>query len=102
MKTYPLGKLIAAIPPQKYLHFVPPPVLFQIEPEMAEAQASFTSVQLQVVMKFLFLQGKSAKDIHTEMSQTLGEKGPSYSTVKTWISSFKTGHFTVEDEPQHC
>jgi histone-lysine N-methyltransferase SETMAR len=67
---------------------------------MAEAQASFTSLELRAVMKFLFLQGKSAKDIHTEMSQTLGEKCPSYSTVKTWISRFKTGHFTVEDEPR--
>ena len=67
---------------------------------MAEAQASFTSLELRGVMKFLFLQGKSATDIHTEMSQPLGDKCPSYSTVKTWISRFKTGHFTVEDEPR--
>jgi len=67
---------------------------------MAVAQASFTSLELRAVMKFLFLQGKSAKNIHTEMSQTLAEKCPSYSTVKTWTSRFKTGHFTVEDEPR--
>jgi len=67
---------------------------------MAEAQANFTSLELRAVMKFLFLQGNSAKNIHTEMSQTLAEKCPSYSTVKTWTSRFKTGHFTVEDEPR--
>nr|DBA27381.1 TPA: hypothetical protein GDO54_011539 [Pyxicephalus adspersus] len=67
---------------------------------MAEAQASFTALELRAVMKFLILQGKSAKDIHPEMSQTLREKCPSYSTVTTWISRFKTGHFTIEDEPR--
>jgi histone-lysine N-methyltransferase SETMAR len=73
---------------------------FQVEDNMAEAQASFTTVHLRSVMKFLFLQGKSAKDIHTEMSQTLGENSPSYSTVKFWVARFKTGHFNVEDEPR--
>ncbi|XP_072279152.1 uncharacterized protein [Pyxicephalus adspersus] len=65
-----------------------------------EAQASFTLLKLPSVMKFLFLQGKSGKDIHTEMSQTLRAKCSSYSTVKTWISHFKTGHFTAEGEPR--
>lgn len=50
-------------------------------------------------MKFLLPQGKSAADLHTEMSQALGEKCPSYSTVTTWVSPFKTEHFTVEDKP---
>jgi transposase len=32
------------------------------------------------------------------MSVTLGDKHPFYSTVKSWISRFKTGHLTTEDK----
>jgi transposase len=49
-------------------------------------------------MKFLFLKGKSAKEIYDDMSVTLGEKSPSYSTVKNWVARFKTEHFSTEDE----
>lgn len=66
--------------------------------EKAGAQESFTSVELQVVMKLFFLQEKSAKDFHTEMSETLLQKYLSGSIVKTWVSRFKTGQFSVEDE----
>ena len=32
------------------------------------------------------------------MSQTMGDSGPSYETVKRWVVHFKTGHFGVESE----
>lgn len=67
---------------------------------MEEARGSFTSLELRAIMKFLWLQEKSAKEIHMEMLNTLGDKCPSYSCVKTWISRFKTGHLTIEDEPR--
>lgn len=57
------------------------------------------SLVLRAIMKFLFGQAKLAKNIHTEMLQTLGEKCPTYSTLKNWISRFKAGHFTKNDEP---
>jgi hypothetical protein len=32
------------------------------------------------------------------MSVTLGNKQPSYSTVKNWIAGVRTGHVSTEDE----
>jgi transposase len=32
------------------------------------------------------------------MSVTLGDKWPSYSTVKNWVARFRTGHLSTEDE----
>jgi transposase len=29
---------------------------------------------------------------------TLGNKHPSYSTVKNWVTRFRTGHLSTEDE----
>ena len=52
----------------------------------------------RTIIKFLFLQGKGAKQIHDEMPQTMGNGGPSYATVKRWLLNFKSGHFGVESE----
>jgi hypothetical protein len=49
-------------------------------------------------MKYLFLKGNSAKIIYDDMSVTLGDKCPSYPTVKNWVTWFRTGHFSTEDE----
>jgi transposase len=32
------------------------------------------------------------------MSVTLGDKRPSYSTVRNWVATFRTGHLSTEDE----
>jgi transposase len=32
------------------------------------------------------------------MSVTLGDKHPSYSTIKNWVARFRTGHFNTSDE----
>jgi len=34
--------------------------------------------------RFFFLQGKAQKEIHTILTETLGEHAPSYDTVKTF------------------
>lgn len=73
-------------------------VLRTQENKMAESNAIFTANESRGVIKFLFLQGKSAKDIHGDMLQTLGDQCPSYSTVKNWVAKFKTGHFSTNDE----
>jgi transposase len=49
-------------------------------------------------MKFIFLNGNSAKEIYDYISVTLGDKRPSYSTVKNWVARFRTGHLSTEDE----
>jgi hypothetical protein len=50
------------------------------------------------VIKYLFLKGNSAKKIDDDMSVALGEKRPSYSTVKNLVARFRTVHLSTEDE----
>jgi transposase len=42
--------------------------------------------------------GNAAKKIHDDMSVTLGDTHPSYSTDKNWVAMFRTGHLNTEDE----
>jgi hypothetical protein len=53
---------------------------------MAAHDAEFTAKKCRARMKFLFLKGKPVKEIYDDMSVTLGEKGPSYSTFKNWVA----------------
>jgi transposase len=49
-------------------------------------------------MKYLFLRRNSAKKIYDDMSFTLSDKRPSYSTVKNWVARLRTGHLSTENE----
>ena len=49
---------------------------------------------------FFFLQGKAPKEIHTILTETLGEHAPSYATVKSWVAQFKRGDFSTCDAPR--
>jgi transposase len=51
-------------------------------------------------MFFFFLQGKALKEIHTILTETLGEHAPSYATVKNWVAQFKRGDFSTCDAPR--
>jgi len=42
---------------------------------------------------FFLLQGKAPKEIHSTLTETLGEHAPSYDTVKNWVAQFKRGVF---------
>jgi len=44
---------------------------------------------------FFFLQGKAVKEIHTILTETLGEYALSYATVKNWVAQFKRGDFST-------
>jgi len=44
-------------------------------------------------------QGKALKEIHTILTETLGEHAPSYATVKNWVARFKRGDFSTCDAP---
>jgi len=46
------------------------------------------------------LQGKAPKEIHTTLTETLGEYAPSYATVKNWATQFKRGDFSIYDAPR--
>ena len=40
------------------------------------------NIETRAVIKFSFLQGKAMKEIHTILTQTLGEHAPSYEVCK--------------------
>jgi hypothetical protein len=65
---------------------------------MAQNNRDFTAKEWQAVMKYLFLQGNSAKKIHDDMSITLRDKRPSYPTVENWVAGFITGHLSIEGQ----
>jgi len=48
---------------------------------------------------FCFLQGKAPREIHTILTETLGEHAPSYATVKNWLAQFKSGDYSTCDAP---
>ena len=52
------------------------------------------------VVKFIFLQCKAPKEIHTILKEKLREHAPSYATVKTWVAQFKLGAFSTCDAPR--
>ena len=47
-----------------------------------------------------FLQGKTPKEIHAILTETLGGHAPSYATVKNWAAQFKRGDFSTCDAPR--
>ena len=46
-----------------------------------------------------FLQGKTLKEIHAILTETLEEHAPSYATVKNGVAQFKRGDFSTCDAP---
>jgi len=46
------------------------------------------------------LQGKTPKEIHTILAETLGEHAPSYATVKNWVARIKRGDFSTCNAPR--
>jgi len=49
---------------------------------------------------FFFLQGKTPKEIHAILTETLGEHAPSYATVRNWVAQFKRGDFSTCGAPR--
>ena len=46
------------------------------------------------------MQGKVPKEIHAILTETLGERAPSYATIKNWVAQFKRGDFSPCDAPR--
>jgi transposase len=65
---------------------------------MAQNNGDFTAKKCRAVTKYPFLKGNLAKQIYDGMLVTLGDKCPSYSTVKNWVARFRTGHSSTKDE----
>jgi len=47
-----------------------------------------------------FLQGKTPKEIHVILTETLGERSPSKANVKIWVAQFKRGDVSTCDAPR--
>jgi transposase len=64
--------------------------------QLARNNRDFAENECGAVMKYVLLKGNSAKKNY--MSVALGDKCPYFSTVKTWVAKFRTGHLDTEDE----
>ena len=63
------------------------------------AKACFSSkVEYCAVIKYLYLKGKTGKEIHSKLADVYGSSAPSYAQVKFWVGEFKHGRMSLEDE----
>ena len=65
----------------------------------SDAKACFSSkVEYCAVIRYLYLKGKTGKEIHSELADVYGSSAPSYAQVKFWVGEFKRGRTSLEDE----
>ena len=65
----------------------------------SDAKACFSSiVEYRAVIRYLYLKGKTGKEIHGELADVYGSSAPSYAPVKFWLGEFKRGRTSLEDE----
>ena len=63
------------------------------------AKACFSSkVEYRAVIRYLYLKGKTGKEIHGELANVYGSSAPSYAQVKFWVGEFKRGRTSLEYE----
>ena len=65
----------------------------------SDAKACFSSkVEYLAVNRYLYLKGKTGKEIHGKLANVYGSSAPSYAQVKFWVGEFKCGRTSLEDE----
>ena len=65
----------------------------------SDAKTCFSSkVEYRAVIRYLYLKGKTGKEIHDKLADVYGSSAPSYAQVKFWIRDFKRGRTSLEDE----
>ena len=65
----------------------------------SDAKACFLSkVEYHAVIQYLYLKGKTGKEIHVELADVYGSSAPSYAQVKFWVGEFKRGRTSLEDD----
>ena len=65
----------------------------------SDAKACFSSkVEYCAVIWYLYLKGKTGKEIYGELADVYGSSAPSYAQAKFWVGEFKRGRTSLEDE----
>ena len=65
----------------------------------SDAKACFSSkVEYRAVIQYLYLKGKTGKEVHGKLADVYGSSAPSYAQVKFWVGEFKRGRMSLEDE----
>ena len=65
----------------------------------SDAKACFSSkVEYIVVIQYLYLKGKTGKEIYGELAYVYVSSAPSYAQVKFWIEEFKRGRTSLENQ----
>ena len=62
-----------------------------------EARTSFSAENQRHIIKFLFLAGDDANQIHRKLVTVLGRGALTERTVKSWCQRFRDGNFDVEE-----
>ena len=64
-----------------------------------DAKVCFSSkVEYRAVIRYLYLKGKTVKEIHGELADVYGSSAPSYAQIKFRVGEFKRGRTSLEDE----
>ena len=64
-----------------------------------DVKACFSSkIEYRAIIRYLYLKGKTGKEIHSELADVYGSSAQSYAQVKFWVGEFKRGRTSLEDE----
>ena len=65
----------------------------------SDANACFSSkVEYRAVIRYLYLKGKTGKEIHGELADVYGSSARYSAQVKFWVGEFKRGRTSLENE----
>ena len=60
--------------------------------------ALLLKLSTHAVILYLYLKGKTGKEIHGELADVYGSSAPCYVQVKFWVREFKLGRTSLEVE----
>ena len=64
----------------------------------SDAMACFSyKAEYRAVIRYLYLKGKTGKEIHSELADVYGSSAPSYALVKFWVGEFKRGRTSLDE-----
>ena len=69
----------------------------------SDAKACFSSkVEYRTVIRYLYLKGKTGKEIHGELADVYGSSASSYAQFKFWVGEFKRGRTSLDKARSGC